>query len=111
MRATRCGRRPTARRGRAPKVPLLGRRVRTVAARLGRSARNAEEILRLGTDVRQRIKIHLIDDVGEAFELALLPAEESRQSRIRSFRRRAASRAKKATQRRSKRRPGEGETT
>ena len=62
-------------------------------------ARNAEEILRLDPDVRQRVKIHLIDDVGEAFLLALLPAKESAQPRLRSFRRRSARKARKARQR------------
>jgi len=74
-------------------------------------ARNAEEILRLDTDVRQRVKIHLIDDVGEAFRLALLSAGESSRSRIRSFRRRAATRAKKTRPGGAQRGSAEGEST
>ena len=66
-----------------------------------------EEILRLDPEVRQRVKIHLIDDVGEAFRLALLPAKDSEQTRLRSFRRRYARKAKKARQRGKR----DGETT
>jgi ATP-dependent Lon protease len=35
-------------------------------------ARNGEECLRLDPDIRRRVRIHLIDDVREAFHIALL---------------------------------------
>ena len=66
--------------------------------------RNAEEILRLGQDVRRRIKVHLIDDVGEAFKLALVNSPQAKAQGVRSFRRREA---KRAHRRRSK----DGEST
>ncbi|MAB81487.1 MAG: endopeptidase La [Planctomycetes bacterium] len=59
-------------------------------------ARNAEEILRLSPEVRQRVKVHLIDDVREAFDLALLPAKIGATTRVHSFRRRSARKARKA---------------
>lgn len=35
-------------------------------------ARNAQDILRLAPDIKSRIRIHLIDDVREAFQIALV---------------------------------------
>jgi ATP-dependent Lon protease len=35
--------------------------------------RNAEDCLRLDPEIRRRVKLHLIDDVREAFEIALRP--------------------------------------
>ena len=59
-------------------------------------ARNAEEILRLSPEVRQRVKVHLIDDAREAFDLALLPAKKGARTHVHSFRRKSARRARRA---------------
>jgi ATP-dependent Lon protease len=46
-------------------------------------ARNAQDILRLAPDIKSRIRIHLIDDVREAFQIALVarPAGPSARRR------------------------------
>jgi ATP-dependent Lon protease len=41
-------------------------------------ARNAEEVLRLPAEVRQRLEIHAVDDVQDALAVALMPARRSR---------------------------------
>ena len=59
-------------------------------------ARNGEECLRLDADIRNKLRIHLIDDVLEAFELALLARSQvGRKSIISKIgRRRAAKQAR-----------------
>jgi ATP-dependent Lon protease len=37
--------------------------------------RNAEDCMRLDPEIRKRVRVHLIDDVREAFEIALRPTE------------------------------------
>jgi len=73
-------------------------------------ARNAEEILRLSPEVRQRVKVHLIDDAREAFDLALLPAKKGATTHVHSFRRKSARRARRARRARNKGKQ-DGETT
>ncbi len=57
--------------------------------------RSGEECLRLDPDVRARLRVHLIDDVREAFQIALLERpESSRVTTVRITRRRAAREAR-----------------
>jgi ATP-dependent Lon protease len=58
-------------------------------------ARNGEECLRLDPDVRNRVRIHLIENVREAFDLALLARTEPARAPLKTAaaRRRAAKRA------------------
>ncbi len=57
-------------------------------------ARNGEECLKLDKDVRSRVRIHLIEDVREAFELALVPPRAGASTSSLRAGRRAARRAR-----------------
>jgi ATP-dependent Lon protease len=61
--------------------------------------RNAEDCLRLDVEIRRRVRLHLIDDVREAFEIAIRGGARSRSvlSVERAARRRAAPEARDGT--------------
>ena len=67
--------------------------------------RNAEEVMRLSTDIRRQLTIHLINDVGDAFELALVS-----QPRGVTTRHTSSPEAKRAAPRARKRGPGKRST-
>jgi ATP-dependent Lon protease len=66
-------------------LPIGGLREKLLAAirgGIGRvvvPARNSEEVLRLPAEVRQQLEIHLVDDIAQCLEVALVSSERSRR--------------------------------